>query len=960
MTAIIRYFFLLLLVCRPDFRAEAQRRELFLKHFTADQGLPSNEMYQMLEDNRGYLWGVTDRGIVRYDGYQFEEMPIEGMSIVYPWFGVYNDSASGKIYFLGLKGQIAVYEKERLKAYPYNHKIGALHTKSDYTINSFYARNDSLWIGINIIGFYLITPEGVVIPQQIGDGIHFDMISGVTMRYLPHTPPGKPIPVYLNWGGYQIVDTVRSVLFWKYFRYKLAGYDLLFIGNQLLVYQGKKKQGVYTFPDCMLTVCILNESEILIGFQNRGVFLYRFADGKLSDTGEPWLERTSISDIHMDKQGGIWFSTGTDGVYYMYPGRVSMWRGDSKISTLSKYGNNLLAGYQSGTVHEIVGGKLKSAFKIPLPSNVYVAKYLVGSGDSVFAIANNNRVYGIADKKFFSAAALSDRMEKYDKYYRLTHGTLSDTLPGNILETIDEKRITCIFEHPEKVFWIGTFEGLYVYRNNTVHHYGNDESGSFFKTRIIGIGKLTDETLVIATLDNGVALCHNDGTVKILNKTNGLNATIINDMETDGGTIWLGTNKGISKIYPENQHVHVKNYRKSWGLPTIAINDLIVSGEWLYFKWNDKLIAIEKERLNNRLLPSCTPFITGVKVNSIPVDSAKPGEFRHDQNEVRITYNSVNLASGPYQVFQYRLQGADEKWHYTGERQAVFTNLAPGTYTFTVRVADAHGAFLPDEATYNFKILPAFWQQWWFLSAIGILLLLLAFLYYRSRLQVIKRNNKIMLDLAENQQKALVQQMSPHFIYNIVNTAQSAILHGQRMQAIEILSRFTRLMRLSLELSREKAVPLGREIQMLEKYLELETIRFPGKFTYSIRTEPAVDSQTIHIPSMLIQPFVENAIKHGISHLSGREGRIGLSFEKKGPLVLCTVSDNGIGRKRSTQINSNRTAYHQSAGMAITTHRLELLHKEKGLRSTYQIEDKYNENGEAQGTVVFFSIPYYT
>src|SRR5690606_6350626 len=131
---------------------------------------------------------------------------------------------------------------------------------------------------------------------------------------------------------------------------------------------------------------------------------------------------------------------------------------------------------------------------------------------------------------------------------------------------------------------------------------------------------------------------------------------------------------------------------------------------------------------------------------------------------IKITYNSVNLASGNRQLYRYRLYGLDDKWSTVSERQAVFTSLPPGSYQFQLQVSDAQGVFLPHTAMYRFEIKPAFWQQWWFPSLIGLLLLLIAFLYYRMRLRIVKHNNQMKLDLAENQQKALVQLINPHFI----------------------------------------------------------------------------------------------------------------------------------------------------------------------------------------------------
>lgn len=214
------------------------------------------------------------------------------------------------------------------------------------------------------------------------------------------------------------------------------------------------------------------------------------------------------------------------------------------------------------------------------------------------------------------------------------------------------------------------------------------------------------------------------------------------------------------------------------------------------------------------------------------------------------------------------------------------------------------------------------------------------------------------LDLAENQQKALVQLISPHFIFNVLNTAQAAILKEDKMSAASIISRFAKLMRLSLELSRERFVLLEQEIELLKRYTDLEMTRTPGKFTYDTKVSADIDVTTIRIPSMLIQPFVENAIKHGVMHMIDKVGHIQLTFQQEGELLLCRIEDNGIGREKSASINASRLPKHHSVGIDITRKRLRLLHHEKNTEYRYFVEDKYDEDGNASGTAVVFSLPF--
>jgi sensor histidine kinase YesM len=171
------------------------------------------------------------------------------------------------------------------------------------------------------------------------------------------------------------------------------------------------------------------------------------------------------------------------------------------------------------------------------------------------------------------------------------------------------------------------------------------------------------------------------------------------------------------------------------------------------------------------------------------------------------------------------------------------------------------------------------------------------------------------------------------------------------------LSKFAKLMRMSLEMSSKKFVPLGEELTLISKYLELEQLRSSNKFSYELQIDPSLETKGVGVPTMLIQPFVENAVKHGIMHLL-HPGKIHISIQLKGSDLYCYIDDNGIGRQHSAILNANIRGEHQSSGIAITLKRLKLLHKEKGTSFAYDVIDKTNANGDATGTTIIFTLPF--
>jgi len=936
--------------------AGAQHRELFLKHFTVDQGLPSNEVYRILEDTSGYLWITTDRGIVRYDGYAFEEMPVAGSAEVYPWFGIQQD-ISGKIYFVGLKGHVAVYENGHLHAYPYNDKAAKLGVNY-LTASQFLVRQDSIWFSYENEGNFVITPGGAVIEEKVAPGIYFDLSRQFFSVKWDKSASLRPsIPIYIIWEhGAVSVDSLprpadrgSGILHHE----RVNGQDLFCVGRHVLFYRNGRRQGQFVFPRIVYSFAMLDDRHALVGFSNGGVGLYELREASLEGPLQVWLPGLSVTKILRDFQGGLWFATRENGLFYASPARSAYQQGQGPILFVGKQQQKIFAGYQSGLVQVFRKGEMLYQTQVPVSREERVTVYTFSSSGDIMAFTGKG-IY--VHRNGWTRHPAKDPEELPGPENKLAAGYPMAYKLRDIYARFDmsARRITAVFTDTGGRIWFGTYEGLYVYEEDTLIRYA--ARNPCFADRIVAIKELPDHTVAIATLGSGLVL-YRDGRMHLLNKKNGLVSSIINDIETDGDTVWMATNKGLSKAVFAAGRFHVWHYGESYGWPTLDIHMLSIVDGWIYFKWIDRLVMVEKSRLHD-LSPSGAPHITSVTAGGKYINAGDSGVFRYNQNSLKITYSSISLANGTRQVYRYRLQGFDDKWYVSAERQAVFTNLPPGAYTFSVQVADAQGNFLPLAARYSFEVRPAFWQQWWFPIAIGLLLLLLALFYFRARLRSVKNKNQLLLDLAENQQKALVQLINPHFIFNVLNTAQAAILKEDKMNAASIISRFAKLMRLSLELSREPFVRLDQEVELLKRYIDLEMIRTPGKFTYGIYVGPDIDAASVTVPSMLIQPFAENAIKHGIMHVTDRIAHLELRFEREGGLILCAVDDSGIGRERSASINASRLRKHHSVGIDITCRRLRLLHREKNTEYRYLVRDKYDEKGLPAGTVVIFSIPF--
>jgi PAS domain S-box-containing protein len=221
----------------------------------------------------------------------------------------------------------------------------------------------------------------------------------------------------------------------------------------------------------------------------------------------------------------------------------------------------------------------------------------------------------------------------------------------------------------------------------------------------------------------------------------------------------------------------------------------------------------------------------------------------------------------------------------------------------------------------------------------------------RTELQLAEYRRK----MAEFKLTALRAQMNPHFVFNSLNSIQHLIVGHEWQPALSYLSTFSRLLRQVLESSLSSNILLSEEIGILEKYLSLESLRFTDRFSYVITVDPALDPADLELPALLVQPYVENALLHGLLNKPGR-GRLTIHFEEAHPYLRCTIEDDGIGRGAAAEIKSRKTTGHKSVGMLLTQERLELINGDRPDKVLVQITD-LTDGTRASGTRAVIHIP---
>jgi sensor histidine kinase YesM len=313
------------------------------------------------------------------------------------------------------------------------------------------------------------------------------------------------------------------------------------------------------------------------------------------------------------------------------------------------------------------------------------------------------------------------------------------------------------------------------------------------------------------------------------------------------------------------------------------------------------------------------------------------------------------------QLFRYRLVGYDQDWVDAGNaRTATYTQVPGGNYTFQVIGANGAGVWNETPAVLGIHIATPFVKSVWFYALLLLTGLILIWVLYRYRLKQVQEKERLRTDfamqLAEVEMSALRAQMNPHFVFNSLNSINKYILTNEPRTASRYLTKFSQLMRLILNNSKHKEISLQQELEALRLYIELEQVRCEHRFDF--REEVRLQSATsaVQIPPMLIQPYIENAIWHGLMPLD-HQGMLLLRLEQQDGTLVCTIEDNGIGRRRAIEINERKGGKRDSHGMHITSKRIKLVEAVHEISADVLVEDKHNAAGNATGTRVRLILP---
>jgi hypothetical protein len=478
-----------------------------------------------------------------------------------------------------------------------------------------------------------------------------------------------------------------------------------------------------------------------------------------------------------------------------------------------------------------------------------------------------------------------------------------------------------VFDPIRKVYWLASSQGLYRLEQNQQ------------RWNAVQVDSLVDDKKISSLL-----LDHN-------------------------GKLWMTVSSGLLFFDPDDKTT--KNYTLADGLQGLDYHPkstLIKNDHHLYFGGTNGLTSFYPEKIQSAIpLPRAT--IVDIKINQklgVPQKYTKDGIVNpmyiqelflpRNQNNLTFMLSALEYSDPASCRFRYQLLNSTDPSiiEYGARSQLDFTNLSPGNYILRIWASNADRVWSKEPHEIRIHVAFPWYRTFWFFGS--VILFLLAFCYgaYRIRLHTVNLQRKA----AETETAVLRLQMDPHFIFNSMNAIAAYVLRVDKFKAHRYLGQFADMMRAILNSSEEPTTNLEGEIALLDKYLSTEQMRLGPGMTYDFRVDPAIDTYDTHIPTMILQPFVENAVWHGIMPNESK-GHIRIAFQEKDGELLCVVDDNGGGRKKQTSAKK-----HKSKALSITERRLELLHADgRKKQARFEIIDKKSETGEPLGTRVNFYFP---
>jgi len=959
------------------------------RNYNSSNGLVGDQVWSIVEDDQGALWfGCYGSGITRFDGNEFKNYTSHD-GLVDAFVRVVHYSQANNSLIIGTNSGFSILKGETFINYSVeNGKLNQpvivtsileddtsylilsyyyqnyLISKRDYTIHvvktrpfdntftssSFIDSRDDTIVGFEKRGIAIFKDHQRTIYEPIGQvfGIVEDCKNTL---WLASWNGGISPP-----GGLFCYRDGHFTPMNKFFGFtSVLGWCVYWDSNEQLLWYGTLDQGLYKIP------------------------LQRFVFYSASYFGETTLK---VNDLLVDCQNSLWIVT--DSVLLIYHGMTT-----HKIRYTDFIATRVAADKRkiknNGTVNQFRTVKeWKSDFEklACIDQATSGTIFISASPMGIFSVDSKSyrieHLYNAHSRQFIIDS--SETVLECDEW-ALSPRTVSKKKNGGKPVSYQYGKeiphhIHKIVNTPERVWFCGATEGIYYMKKD--RFYKLNDIDTTFK------GKIND----IITTDKWTILGGNDGRVHLLEEQQD---TLIKhyDFVCDKSQVqWLqvtskylfaGTSSGVLQYnLSDIQSGNFGNRRKydkrdgvgstSWTVATINQDKQIWCGT------SEGLV-----RIDTRLLETClsTPnktIITKVELQNKPINwteltgkdlfrnsAAGSFELQPDQNHLTFYFHTISYSDPLDEMYYYMLKGIDTSWNGpTDKTYVIYPQIPSGEYTFLARSYNCRTDSYSQKASISFRILTPWYHTWWFYAISSFLLIMILLSLYTIRIRDIKikekRKREILSRISELESRALQAQMNPHFIFNSLSSIQNFVLDNDVDNALKFLTHFSKVIRMTFDHVDKKMITLDKELEYVEHYIALEQMRFDDNFIFEKCIDPAIDTSQVLIPPMILQPFLENSILHGVRNIQ-KKGVLKLLLQVKDTSTfVCIIEDNGIGRVKAMEMQAHQKPTRESKGISITKERLNQFQDQKSA-SRFLITDLYDDDGGSLGTRVEIEIP---
>lgn len=958
-----------------------------VKNISVKNGLPSGIVYDCVQDREGFMWFATEAGLAKYDGQNFTVFTREdGLSNNVILRIALDKDGSLWIFPFGTSPCIYDFVKKKIlneNNYP---ELKKLH---DETLSVYLLKaNGGLFATTNKHFLFLENKKitFLTLEKESSRVLYSDSTNLIILPF--HRPETNSHMVNL-WKKKGAEWQFQGKAHLKENHVLHSNYNGLGKNDTELTWDDKKilSTSINSFNLLQLktrdafeiTKCtkITTGAEILSIAENRGkIFVCTTSGIEIFDTSgkltRKGLAGTSISRCYVDKAGNEWYcSIKGDGVFLSLKTEVEnmdkrMGLPDENITAITLLpSGKLLAGDIEGNIYSLNPNAntpnpfLIARFNTPLREIKSDTGFMFGiSNREAFLLADNRMIKRDEFNHAFKSVIFLNNHFYFGEYSGIRKFTKNLIEKGYFLSG---RRMSALCTFQENIFF-GNNSGLFVVNVNDMEQNPDSPAvRTLLNEPVISLHFSEDSILWVGTSTQGVFAFVDQkriSSINILKPDLQRKGYICKRIFSEKGKnrVWVATNRGIHRItYQKHNNTleyHTEVFTLESGLLDNDINDVFATSGKVYAA-SAKGISIFPDSMQKINIPL---FITGVRINQKgSADSTLPVQplyhLNYNQNSLTIQFAGICFSCEDHIRYEYRLLGgtSDSIWIATKSTTVEIGELAPGSYTFQVRTDYSATAAI------QLIIKPPYWKTNWFYAAVLLLLSLLVYLIIKIYTVRIRKKNLRQIQLnkkfAELELNALQSQMNPHFIFNAMNTLQSYIFGNDTLVANQYLSKFAELLRLFLNASRSKHTTISSEVRLLELYIEMENLRHEKSFKWAIELDSNLNKET-EIPSVIIQPFVENAIAHGLRYRKDGQGELLISFAASEGSVICKVDDNGIGRDASNKINEHKNQFYKSYGQSLINDKITALKHIQNIDIKISHIDKKMSDGSSAGTLV--------